>query len=94
MGSSRNSKLKIIGRRIKIPKTFSARNIANIFNVAFNVDEAGKITTIEVTCEVNFGEMGLSQMVDVWSSLTTAQKMAAQSFYNRLKAILKKQFID
>ena len=75
-------------------KTFIARNIANISNLAFNVDEADKITAIEVTCEVNFGGMGLSQMVDVWSSLTAAQKMAAQSFYARLKAILKKEFID
>jgi len=77
-----------------MPKTFSARNIAGISNVAFNVDEAGKITAIEVTCEVNFGEMGLFQMVDIWSSLTAAQKMGTQSFYNRLKAILKKEFID
>ena len=77
-----------------MPKTFNARNIANISNVAFNVDEAGKITAIGVTCEVNFGEMGLFQMVDIWSSLTAAQKMGAQSFYNRLKAILTKQLID
>ena len=77
-----------------MPKTFSGKSIANISNIAFNVNEAGKITAIAATCEVNFGEMGLSQTVDVWSSLTAAQKMAAQSFYNRLKAILKKEFID
>ena len=75
-------------------KTFIAKNIASIQNIAFNVNEAGKITAIAVTCEVNFGEMGLSQAVDIWPSLTAAQKMAAQSFYNRLKAILKKQLID
>ena len=77
-----------------MPKTFVAKNIANISNVAFSVDEAGKITAIAVTCEVNFGEMGLSQTVDVWSNLTAAQKTDAQSFYDRLKAILKKEFID
>ena len=77
-----------------MPKTFSAKNIASIQNIAFNVDEAGKVTAINVACDVNFGEMGLSQMVDVWSSLTAAQKMGVQSFYNRLKAILKKEFID
>jgi len=77
-----------------MPKTFSAKNIANISNVAFNVNEAGKITAIAATCEVNFGEMGLSQTTDVWPGLTAAQKMAAQSFYARLRAVLKKQLID
>ena len=77
-----------------MPKTFVAKNIANISNVAFSVDEAGKITAIAVTCEVNFGEMGLSQTVDVWPGFTAAQKMAAQSFYDRLKAIITKQLID
>ena len=77
-----------------MPKTFSAKNIANISNIAFNVDEAGKITAIAVICEVNFGEIGLSQTVDVWPSLTLMQKIAAQDFHNALKAIITKQFID
>ena len=77
-----------------MPKTFVAKNVANISNIAFNVNAAGKITAIAATCEVNFGEIGLSQTTDVWPSLTAAQKMAAQSFYDRLKAILKKQLID
>ena len=75
-------------------KTFIAKNIASIQNIAFSLDDAGKVTAINVACEINFGEMGLSQTVDVWPSLTAAQKMAAQSFYDRLKAILKKEFID
>ena len=77
-----------------MPKTFIAKNIASIQNIAFNIDDGGKVTAINVACEINFGEMGLSQAVDVWPSLTAAQKMAAQSFYDRLKAILKKEFID
>ena len=77
-----------------MPKTFVAKNIANISNVAFSVDEAGKITAIAVTCEVNFGEMGLSQTVDICPSLTAAQKTAAQDFHNALKAIITKQLID
>ena len=77
-----------------MPKTFVVKNVANISNVAFSIDDAGKVTAINVACDVNFGEMGLSQMVDIWPSLTAAQKMAAQSFYARLKAILKKKFID
>ena len=75
-------------------KTFIAKNIANISNIAFNVDEAGKVTAINVACEINFGEMGLSQTVDIWPSLTLAQKTAAQGFHNALKAIITKQLID
>ena len=77
-----------------MPKTLIAKNIASIQNIAFSIDDAGKVTAIKVACEINFGEMGLSQTVDVWSSLTAGQKMAGQNFYNRLKAILKKQLID
>ena len=77
-----------------MPKTFIAKNIAGIQNIAFSIDDAGKITAIAVTCEVNFGEMGLSQAVDIWPSLTAAQKTAAQGFHNALKAIITKQLID
>ena len=77
-----------------MPKTFIAKNIASIQNIAFSIDDAGKVTAINVACEVNFGEMGLSQTVDIWPGLTAAQRTAAQSFNNRLKAIIMKQLID
>ena len=77
-----------------MPKNFRARNIASIQNIAFSIDDAGKVTAINVACEVNFGEMGLSQTVDIWPSLTLAQKTAAQGFHNALKAIITKQLID
>ena len=77
-----------------MPKTFSAKNIASIQNIAFSLDDADKVTAINVACDVNFGEMGLSQTVDIWPGLTAAQKTAAQSFHNRLKAIIMKQLID
>ena len=77
-----------------MPKTFVAKNIANISDIAFSIDDAGKVTAIKVACEVNFGEMGLSQTVDIWPGLTAAQKTAAQSFHNALKAIITKQLID
>ena len=77
-----------------MPKTFIAKNIASIQNIAFSIDDAGKVTAIKVACEVNFGEMGLSQKVDIWPSLTLAQKIAAQGFHNGLKAVITKQLID
>jgi len=77
-----------------MPKTLIAKNIAGIQNIAFSIDDAGKVTAINVACDVNFGEMGLSLTVDIWPSLTLAQKTAAQGFHNALKAIITKQFID
>ena len=77
-----------------MPKTLIAKNIAGIQNIAFSIDDAGKVTAINVACEVNFGEMGLSQTVDIWPSLTFAQKTAAQGFHNGLKAVITKQLID
>ena len=77
-----------------MPKTFVAKDVANIQNIAFSIDDAGKVTAINVACEINFGGMGLSQTVDIWPGLTLAQKTAAQGFHNGLKAIITKQFID
>ena len=77
-----------------MPKTFIAKNIASIQNIAFNIDDGGNVTAINVACDINFGKMGLSLTVDIWPSLTAAQKTAAQGFHNALKAIITKQLID
>ena len=74
-------------------KTLVAKNIAGINNVVFSIGSVGKITAISVGCEVNFGEMGLSQTVDIWADLTVAQKIVAQNFYARLKAIVEETLI-
>ena len=77
-----------------MPKTMIAKNIASIGNIAFSAGSDGKLTAITVTCELNFGEMGVSQMVDIWTDLTLSQKTVAQNFYDRLKTILGAKFIS
>ena len=72
-----------------MPKTFTAKNIANISSVRFEVDENGNLTKIEVACEVNYGTLGLVETVDLLPQLTSPQKATARTFYNNLKSRLE-----
>jgi len=72
-----------------MPKTLTAKNIASIGNIRFETDNAGNLTKVEVTCEVNYGTMGLNETIDLLPQLTAAQKTAAQNFYNNLKSKLE-----
>ena len=71
-------------------KTLIAKNIANIDSVRFEVDGAGNLTKIEVSCEVDYGTMGLSETIDLLPELTAMQKITAKAFYNNLKTKLEK----
>ncbi len=71
-------------------KTLTAQNIANISNIRFGTDADGNLTKIEVSCEVNYGTMGINQMVDLLPELTATQKTAAKAFYDSLKTKLGK----
>ena len=70
-------------------KTLIAKNIANIGSIRFVADEAGNLTKIEVTCEVNYGTLGLTETVDLLPQLTSPQKATARTFYNNLKSRLE-----
>ena len=71
-------------------RTYTAKNITNINSVRFETNDAGKLTKIEVTCEVNYGTRGLAETIDILPQLTGAQKIAAKAFYDNLKAKLEK----
>ena len=72
-----------------MPKTLIAKNIANINSIRFEADETGNLTKIEVTYEVNYGTMGMTETIDLLPQLTTSQKAAAKAFYDNLKSKLK-----
>ena len=71
-----------------MPKILQAQNIASVGSIQFVIDKTGAITAINVTCEVNYGELGMAETVDILPNLNVAQKMAAKTFYDRLKQIL------
>jgi hypothetical protein len=70
-------------------KTLTAKNIASIGSIRFEVDASGNLTKVEVNCEINYGELGMTQTIDLLPQLTSAQKQVAQSFYNNLKSKLE-----
>jgi len=75
-------------------KTLIAKNIANIGSIRFVADEAGNLTKIEVTCEVNYGTLGMTETIDLLPQLTTPQKKVAQNFYSNLKLKLEEVILD
>ena len=66
-------------------KTLVAQNVANMNAINFAVDKEGKLTAITVVCEVNYGELGMMETVDVFPSLNDGEKAVAQKFYDKAK---------
>ena len=71
-------------------KTYTAQKVANIENIRFGIDASGNLTLIEVSCEVDYGTMGLYETIDLLPELTAMQKITAKAFYNNLKTKLEK----
>jgi len=67
-----------------MPKTFVAQNIVAINGLAFQTKDDIVVGLI-ASCDVNYGELGLTQEIDLWSKLTKTQRNQAQSIYNAVK---------
>lgn len=67
-----------------MPKTYVAQKISNLSGVSFAADEEGKLTSIITVCEVNYGEMGQMETVDILPLLTDSEKQKAQVFYDKV----------
>ena len=76
-----------------MPKTLTPQNIAAINNLRFLLF-ADQVAGIEVTCEVNYGTFGRSEVINLWPKLTSAQKTAVSQLYARIKTLLEAEFID
>lgn len=73
-------------------KTLTAQNISSISSIEFQV-ESGVVTGLAIGAEVNYGELGLLQRLELWPSLTLAQRTAAQMFYNNLLGKAQAHFL-
>ena len=67
-----------------MPKQFTAQKVVSVNPLQF-VREGNVLTAIIVTCEVNYGELGMTHQIDIWGDLTDAQKGRAQAVYNFIK---------
>lgn len=74
-------------------KTFVAQNIASINPVTFQLD-AGTVVGLLMSVEVNYGEIGLTHQVNVWSSLNPAQKQKAKDLYAFLQAKAEQEYLS
>lgn len=65
-------------------------NIVDVGSAKFVVDENDKLVEVNVSCEVNYGNRGYFETIDIMSSLAPLQKQKAQDFYDTLKSQLNK----
>ena len=76
------------------PKTHTAQTIAGVQSIQFARDHDGNVTAINVNAEVNYGTFGLNESANIWPNLNTAQRGAAQQFYDKLIQVLDNIYID
>jgi hypothetical protein len=75
-------------------KAFTAKNIASIGEVRFEVDRDGNLTKLEVTCEVNYGTFGVTETVDILPHLKSPDKVGkAEALYKAIKRELEKYYL-
>ena len=75
-----------------MPKTLTAKNIAALTNLSF-LSEGGKLTGLQATCEVNYGERGQTETIDLWPLLNTGQKLIAEQVYQTIMGKLEDALI-
>jgi hypothetical protein len=77
-----------------MPKTLTAQNIASIGEVRFEVDEDGNLTKLEVTCEVNYGSMGMTETLDILPHLKSPDEIGkAEALYKAIKRELEEIYL-
>jgi len=57
-----------------MPKTYTAQRIMNIGPISFLVED-GVLKQLNVTVEVNYGELGLTETIDILPYLTTPDEI-------------------
>jgi len=76
-----------------MPKTLQAQSIANIGNVRFVVDGEGHLEELRVSCEVNYGQLGITEDVDIKPRLSSKEVRAAETLYQAIKKALENIYL-
>jgi len=71
-------------------KTLEAKSIAGINNVAPVVDKNGKLEKLVISCDINYGDVGVSETVDILPHLD-AKKV--QEVYDAIANALAKIYL-
>lgn len=67
-----------------MPKTYVAQSVHSVNPLHFE-KKGDVVTGVLVTCEVNYGELGMTHQLDIWGDLTLAQREEAQRVYDFIK---------
>jgi len=69
-------------------KTYTAQNVVSVNPLHFET-KGDVVTGLIVSCEVNYGELGMTHQLDIWGDLTPAQREIAQNVYDFVEGKVK-----
>jgi len=76
-----------------MPKTYTAQSILNIGPIFFLVED-GVLKELNVTVEVNYGELGLSETIDILPHLTTPDEVGkAEALYKAIEREVNRLYL-
>ena len=77
-----------------MPKTLTARNIANIGAISFVYGKDGKLAELNVSLEVNYGTFGMTESVNILPKLTSPDEIGkANALYKAIQRELEKIYL-
>jgi hypothetical protein len=76
-----------------MPKILTARNISNLTNLRF-VTKDGVLTSVVATVEVNYGERGMVESVDVLSLMSVLEQEKIAAVYARIVRLIEQELVD
>lgn len=74
-------------------KTYTAQSVGPNHDWDFVTDDQGAITALNIQGEVNYGEMGRTETINIWPALNQTQKDQLQVAYNQIAQYFRNQFV-
>lgn len=74
-------------------KTLTAQDVVSVNPMTF-IWREGEVVGLEVRCEVNYGEVGLTHTIDIWDDLTDDQKDKVRDIYERAREIVEGRYLE
>jgi len=75
-------------------KTYVAQSVGKNHDWDFSVDEAGQITGLNISAEVDYtGDVRRGEVLDIWPVLNATQKAQIQTAYDLVAQWFNAQFL-
>lgn len=76
-----------------MPKTRIAKNVSELTTLHFRA-ENGDVVGLTCDVEVNYGDRGMLEQVEIYPLLASTERNQIQAVYTRLKQIVKTAILD